>query len=198
MSTTSSFTPANAGRMSVAAEPSRRRVLVVDDEPLTADVVCRYLEHAGYEALVERDGQAALARASAWRPDLIVLEILLPRLNGLEVLRRVRAAQGRRVGLILLTALSEERHRIRGLQLGADDYVAKPFSAAELVARVAAVLRRSSAAQDRQVAKPLIFDGLEIDPASRAVEVDGRTVSLTQREFDLLAFLRPAGSSLHP
>ena len=170
------------------SEPSRRRVLVVEDEPVTAEVVSRYLERAGYETLIERDGPAALTRAAAWRPHLLVLDIMLPRLSGLEVLRRLRADQGNRVAVILLSAISEERDRIVGLQLGADDYVAKPFSAAELVARVAAVLRRS-AEDDEAPASTLVFEGLEIEPTSRTVKVDGNVVSLTQREFDLLFFL---------
>ncbi len=128
-----------------------------------------------------------MARAADWRPDLVVLDILLPGLNGLEVLRRLRAGDGSRVAVILLSAISEEKDRIRGLQLGADDYLAKPFSTAELVARVAAVLRRSAEDDDRT--SPLAFDGLEIDPTARAVQVDGRSINLTQREFDLLWFM---------
>jgi two-component system response regulator ResD len=169
------------------SRPSRRRVLVVEDDPVTAEVVSRYLEHAGYEAMIERDGPSALARAADWRPDLLVLDIMLPQLDGLEVLRRLRAGDGSRVAVILLSAISEEKDRIRGLQLGADDYVAKPFSAAELVARVAAVLRRS--AEDDDLTSPLAFDGLEIDPTARAVQIDGRSITLTQREFDLLWFM---------
>ncbi len=160
---------------------------MVEDEPVTAEVVSRYLEHAGYETVIERDGLSALARAADWRPDLVVLDIMLPRLNGLEVLRRLRAGEGSRVAVILLSVISEEKDRIRGLQLGADDYLAKPFSAAELVARVAAVLRRSP--EDDDYTSPLAFDGLEIDPTARAVQVDGRSIALTQREFDLLWFM---------
>lgn len=167
---------------------SRRRVLVVEDEPVTAEVVSRYLERAGYETRVERDGRAALSRVSAWQPDLVVLDIMLPGLNGLEVLARLRAGEGRRIPVILLSAISEAEDRIRGLQRGADDYLAKPFSAAELVARVAAVLRRGAEDFEGQ-ASPLTFEGLEIEPAGRAVKVDGRPVALTQREFDLLLFL---------
>ena len=176
--------------MAVTSEPSRRRVLVVEDEPVTAEVVCRYLDHAGYETRLERDGPGALTQASLWRPDLLVLDIMLPRLNGLEGLRRLRAGagEGGRVAVILMSAVGEEKDRIRGLQLGADDYLAKPFSPGELVARVAAVLRRSTKDEDQLVAA-LVFDGLEIDPVARAVKVDGRPVSLAQREFDLLLFL---------
>ncbi len=159
---------------------------MVEDEPVTAEVVSRYLEHAGYEAMIERDGPSALARAADWRPDLLVLDIMLPRLNGLEVLRRLRAGDTSRVAVILLSAISEEKDRIRGLQLGADDYLVKPFSAAELVARVAAVLRRSA---EDDLVSPLAFDGLAIDPTARAVQVDGRSIALTQREFDLLWFM---------
>ena len=176
--------------MATTSERARRRVLVVEDEPVTAEVVCRYLEHAGYETRLERDGAAGLTQVSLWRPDLLVLDIMLPRLNGLEVLRRVRAGAsgGVHVAVILLSAVSEEKDRIRGLQLGADDYLAKPFSAPELVARVAAVLRRSSKDEDEIVA-PLVFEGLQVDPVARSVQVDGHAVSLAQREFDLLLFL---------
>jgi two-component system response regulator ResD len=166
---------------------SAARVLVVEDEPVTAEIVCRYLDRAGYATMSEGDGNAAVARASAWRPDLVVLDIMLPGLNGLEVLRRLRDRRGPRVAVILLTAKGEEADRIRGLLLGADDYVVKPFSPAELVARVAAVLRRGH--DEEQPAAPLILDGLEIHPAGRVVLVDGREVALTQREFDLLLFL---------
>ncbi len=166
---------------------SAARVLVVEDEPVTAEIVCRYLDRAGYATMSEGDGNAAVARASAWRPDLVVLDIMLPWLNGLEVLRRLRDRRGPRVAVILLTAKGEEADRIRGLLLGADDYVVKPFSPAELVARVEAVLRRGH--DDEQAAPPLVFGELEIHPAGRAVLVEGREVALTQREFDLLLFL---------
>lgn len=180
--------PGQARPKPTTSQPSRRRVLIVEDEPVTAEVVCRYLERAGYEVMIARDGQAALARTAVWRPDLLVLDIMLSRIDGLEVLRRLRAGDGGRVAVILLTAIGAETDRIRGLELGADDYVAKPFSAAELVARVAAVLRRS-AEDDDEVPSPLVFDGLKIDPAGRAVKADGRKVALTQREFDLLWFM---------
>jgi DNA-binding response OmpR family regulator len=163
------------------------RVLVVEDEPVTAEIVCRYLDQAGYATMAEGDGNVALARASAWRPDLVVLDIMLPGLNGLEVLRHLRERPGGQVPVILLTAKGEEADRVRGLRLGADDYVVKPFSPAELVARVAAVLRRGH--DGAQPAPPLVFEGLEINPASRVVLIDGREVALTQREFDLLLFL---------
>ncbi len=171
-----------------AVRPSRKRVLIVEDEPLTADLLARYLEDGGYETAIERDGHAALTRAAAWQPDLLVLDVMLPRLNGLEVLRRLTVGNGRRIAVILLTAIAQEEDRIRGLALGADDYVAKPFSARELVARVTAVLRRTSTDDNRDLT-PLVFAGLEINPSTRHVVVDGRDVALTHREFDLLLFM---------
>lgn len=164
-----------------------KRVLVVEDEPVTAELVSRYLERAGYATMIETDGNVALARASAWRPDLMVLDIMLPGLSGLDVLRHLRTPGGAGISVILLSAKGEEADRIRGLRLGADDYVVKPFSAAELVARVASVLRRGD--QDDEQPSPLTFGALEIDPAGRTVLMDGRRVPLTPREFDLLLFM---------
>ena len=155
---------------------------------MTAEIVCRYLDRAGYETLAEGDGNVAMAQASAWRPDLVVLDVMLPGLNGLDVLRHLRAGGGPRVAVILLTARGEEADRVGGLRLGADDYVVKPFSPAELVARVDAVLRRGHEDAGRS-APPLTFGDLEIHPATHRVLVDGREVALTQREFDLLLFL---------
>jgi len=169
-------------------DSSRRRVLVVDDEPTIAEIVSRYLDRAGYETRVAADGHAALARASTWHPDLVVLDLMLPGLDGLEVMRLLRENGGPRVAIILLTAKGEQSDRIDGLRLGADDYVVKPFSPAELVARVDAVLRRSQPDDDGP--EPVLhFGELEIDPAGRRVLVDGDEVVLTQREFDLLLFL---------
>ncbi len=170
------------------ADQPRGRILVVDDEPTIAEIVSRYLERAHYETQVAADGHAALARASTWHPDLVVLDLMLPGLDGLEVMRLLRETGGPRVAIILLTAKGEESDRIDGLRLGADDYVVKPFSPAELVARVDAVLRRGEVEADGP-APPLIFGTLEIDPSSRRVHVDGEEVTLTQREFDLLLFL---------
>jgi two-component system response regulator ResD len=166
----------------------RGRVLVVDDEPTIAEIVSRYLERAHYETRIAADGHAALARASTWHPDLVVLDLMLPGLDGLEVMRLLREIGGPRVAVILLTAKGEESDRIDGLRLGADDYVVKPFSPAELVARVDAVLRRN-APDDDGPEPPLRFGELEIDPSGRRVLVDGEEIVLTQREFDLLLFL---------
>src|SRR3954451_19568748 len=122
---------------------ARGSVLVVDDEPTIGDVVCRYLDRAGYETRVARDGHSALEQVEQQAPDLIVLDLMLPGVEGLEVMRRIRDRDRNRTAIILLTARGEETDRIVGLRLGADDYVVKPFSPAELVARVAAGLRRA-------------------------------------------------------
>jgi DNA-binding response OmpR family regulator len=166
---------------------ARGRVLVVDDEPTIADVVSRYLLRAGYQAQVAATGQDALARAAAERPDVVVLDLMLPDLDGLEVMRRLRKQNGKQMAIILLTARGEESDRIVGLRLGADDYVVKPFSAGELIARVDAILRRLEPAVNEQ--PPLRFDGLEIDVAGRRALRDGEELELTQREFELLLFL---------
>jgi DNA-binding response OmpR family regulator len=166
---------------------ARGSVLVVDDEPTIAEVVSRYLERAGYRTRVAVDGAQALELVARQRPDLIVLDLMLPGIDGLEVMRRLRQPERERIGLILLTAKGEESDRVIGLRLGADDYVVKPFSPAELVARVDAVLRRVDAAP-AQVA-PLELSDMTIDPAARQVYVRGEEVVLTQREFDVLLFL---------
>jgi DNA-binding response OmpR family regulator len=172
---------------SVAQPSSGRTVLVVDDEPTIAEVVARYLERAGYETATAGDGLEALRLAADRRPDLIVLDVMLPGLGGLEVLRRLAEADGPRTPVILLTAKGEQDDKLVGLRDGADDYVVKPFSPRELVARVDAVLRRVFA--DRENAEPLTFDGLEIDLRGRRVVARGEAAHLSQREFDLLQFL---------
>jgi DNA-binding response OmpR family regulator len=166
---------------------SKGAVLVVDDEPTIGEIVSRYLIRAGYQTRVVMDGLSALTEVDGWHPDLIVLDLMLPGIDGLEVLRRLRAGDKRGVAVILLTARGEPADRITGLRLGADDYVAKPFSPAELIARVDAVLRRVETSH--QPEPPLIFGELRIDPQSREVTVEGSKRSLTQREFDLLHFL---------
>jgi two-component system response regulator ResD len=168
-------------------ENNRGTVLVVDDEPTIAEVVARYLQRAGYRTLIAADGQEALAAAGERWPDLVVLDLMLPHIDGLEVMRRLRESDRGRVPIILLTAKGEESDRIVGLRLGADDYVVKPFSPAELVARVDAVLRRVEAPVDQRPAIEL--DDLFIDPAARRVLVAGVEAQLTMREFDLLLFL---------
>jgi two-component system, OmpR family, response regulator ResD len=169
----------------MTAGGTRGSILVVDDEPVITDVVSRYLERAGYSTRVAADGFEALRLAGDATPDLVVLDLLLPGLDGLEVMRELHERRATRV--ILLTAKGEASDRIAGLQRGADDYVVKPFSPAELVARVDAVLRRAEPEPERE--QPIVFDELEIDPAARTVVVRGEPVQLTVREFDLLLFL---------
>ena len=171
----------------MSAGLQRGTVLVVDDEPTIGEVVCRYLQRAGYETHVALDGVEAVEAAAEREPDLVVLDLMLPGLDGLEAMRRIRANGKRRTAIILLTARGEESDRVIGLRLGADDYIVKPFSPAELVARVDAVLRRVDTVPEHE--PPLHFDGLVVDPAGRRVQVDGTEVALTQREFELLVFL---------
>ncbi|MFE9674596.1 response regulator transcription factor [Streptomyces sp. NPDC006259] len=160
------------------------RVLVVDDDPTVAEVVSGYLDRAGYQVDVAEDGHSALARAAAHRPDLVVLDLMLPGMDGLEVCRRIRTHGP--VPVIMLTARGDEGDRILGLELGADDYVTKPFSPRELVLRVESVLRRSRPAV---AAHPAHAAGVTVDPAARRATKNGTELSLTLREFDLLAFL---------
>jgi len=180
---TAGYTPAEdrGSRTSVA------KVLIVDDEPNIREVVGLYLRRDGHTVVSATDGEEALEAFRENEPDLVVLDLMLPKISGLEVCRRMRA--DRRVPLIMLTARGEEEERIVGLSLGADDYVVKPFSPRELAARVAAVLRRvedSPASAGRNV---LAFDGLRIDPNTREVLVEGKPATLTAREFDLLHHL---------
>ncbi|HEY2537541.1 MAG TPA: response regulator transcription factor [Solirubrobacteraceae bacterium] len=163
-------------------------VLVVDDEPTIGEVLARYLQRAGFDTRVALDGPSAIALSAERRPDLVVLDIMLPGIDGLEVMRRLHELHSPRPAVILLTAKGEESDRIMGLRRGADDYVVKPFSPGELVARVQAVLRRNSIETDDD-ARPLELEGLRIDPAARTVRAAGAAVTLTQREFDLLLFL---------
>lgn len=159
-------------------------ILVVDDEPTIAEVVGRYLERAGYSIRAAGDGREALELARAEPPDLVVLDLMLPGVGGLELLRRLRERE--RVPVVILTAKDHPSERVTGLQLGADDYVVKPFSNAEVEARIASVLRRTRPATS---IPPLSFDGLVLNLANREVRIDGELVVLTAKEFDLLAFL---------
>jgi len=162
------------------------KILVVDDEPNIREVVGLYLRHDGHTVVPAADGEEALKLYRQTKPDLVVLDLMLPKVSGIEVCRRIQAE--RRVPLIMLTARGEEEDRIVGLGLGADDYVTKPFSPRELAARVEAVLRRTgeAAPEDGRV---LIFDDLRIDEGTREVSVRGEPVTLTAREFDLLCHL---------
>jgi DNA-binding response OmpR family regulator len=163
-------------------------VLVVDDEPMVREVVSTYLQRDGLVVHEAADGAAALEWLADHRPDLVVLDIMLPGTDGLTILRRLRA-EGQ-VPVILLTARADEVDRVVGLELGADDYVVKPFSPRELAARVRNVLRRSAAAAPPPTGEDVIEHGaLRIDPVAREVHVDGRPVTLTPKEFDLLVVL---------
>src|SRR5262245_44949530 len=161
------------------------RILVADDEPTIRDVLASYLRRAGFETFTADDGPSAVAADREHDPDLVVLDVLMPGYDGLQVMARVR--QRRPVPVILLTARSEERERISGLRLGADDYVVKPFSPREVVARVHAVLRR--AATPNEAAAVIRVGSLEIDGAARTVVRDGEPIDLPAREFDLLHHL---------
>lgn len=161
------------------------RVLVVDDDPTVREVVDRYLSRAGFATLLAADGPAALQLVAASSPDLVVLDLMLPGLDGLEVCRQLRETTP--VPVIVLSARGAQTDRIAGLEIGADDYLAKPFSPRELVLRVQAVLRRSAAPPASESAVTRCGD-LEVDRRARIARRGGRVLSLTVREFDLLAF----------
>ena len=163
------------------------RILVVDDEPMVAEVVERYLEREGFQVAVARDGLNAISTYELVRPHLIVLDLMLPGVNGLDVCRRIRETSS--APIIMLTARGDEMDRIAGFELGADDYMAKPFSPRELVVRVKAVLRRCYDGHTTPAAAPIRSGDVVLDPLGRTVEVDGSPVDVTPREFDLLCFL---------
>jgi DNA-binding response OmpR family regulator len=170
--------------------PESGDILVVDDEESVVEVVSLYLRRDGFQVRVATDGRQALQAIQTKLPTLVVLDVMLPELDGLEIMRRLRADPSSDVPVILLTARSQEVDRIYGLELGADDYVTKPFSPAELVSRVKAVLRRSQRLQqDQEAQKPRDFGELKIDPQTRLVNVRGQNVNLTATEFELLWFL---------
>ncbi len=161
------------------------RILVVEDEPSIREVLSLYLRRAGYEVEVAGDGRAALESLADRMPDLVVLDLMLPHVDGLEITRWLRERGD--TPIIMLTARREEPDRIAGLEMGADDYVVKPFSPQELVSRVRAVLRRTrGVAEPGGGGRPLVFGELKIDPLTRLVEVRGEERALTAREFDLL------------
>lgn len=164
-------------------------ILVVDDDPIVRDVLDRYLSREGFAVSSAADGDAALTAIDASRPDLILLDLMLPRIDGFEVFNRIRTG-GDGPAVIMLTARGQETDRVVGLEAGADDYVAKPFSPREVVARVRAVLRRTGAspAPDEQPPARIEVGAVVVDPGSREAWVDGSRVALTPREFDLLHF----------
>ncbi|HEY7149286.1 MAG TPA: response regulator transcription factor [Gaiellaceae bacterium] len=160
-------------------------VLVVDDEPTIREIVVKYLARDGYRTLEAADGDRARTLVEAEKPDLVVLDVMLPGTDGLDLCRWIRS--GSQLPVIMLTARGEESDRIIGLELGADDYVTKPFSPRELAARVRTVLRRAETVGTGE--ERLAFDGLVIDSATREVTKEGASLRLTAREFELLWFL---------
>ena len=164
----------------------QRSILVVDDEPMVREVLSRYLTTEGFDVVVAADGEEALDRFARSTPVLVLLDLMLPKLDGYEVFRRIRELQGG-TPVIMLTARGEETDRVVGLELGADDYVAKPFSPREVVARVRAVLRRTE--PDASSSSILDLGRIRIDTGRREVVVDGEPVRLTRTEFDLLTFM---------
>lgn len=167
-----------------------QNILVVDDEPSVVEVVSLYLRREGYVVHTANDGKQALDSISEHRPSLVVLDLMLPKIDGMEIMRRLRDDRGDTIPVIMLTARGQETDRIYGLEMGADDYLVKPFSPAELVARIRAVLRRSGGRDIRdRDQRPLEYKDLSIDPLTRLVDVHGQSVELTATEFNLLWFL---------
>ena len=163
------------------------RILVVDDEKTVTEVVERYLRHEGFDVSLAADGAEGLRVAEDWAPDLVVLDLMLPVVDGLEVCRRLRRETD--TPIIMLTARGEETDRVVGLELGADDYVVKPFSPRELVARIKSVLRRTAARPATAPGGTIRFGNLTINPGTREVRIRNGQPHLTGREFDLLLFL---------
>lgn len=163
---------------------NQARILVVEDEPSIREVVSLYLRRAGYQVTVVEDGQQALDTLSNQLPDLVVLDLMLPRVDGLAITHWLRERGD--TPIIMLTARREEQDRIAGLEMGADDYVVKPFSPQELVSRVRAVLRRTTGSATGGGEGRLVYGDLRIDPQSRLVDVAGDEKMLTTKEFDLL------------
>ncbi|TMC47561.1 MAG: response regulator transcription factor [Chloroflexi bacterium] len=164
------------------------RILVVDDDPIVGDVLSRYLIREGYNTEVAADAEQALEACERSLPDLVVLDLMLPRIDGVEAFRRIQARGP--VPVIMLTAKGEETDRVVGLELGADDYIVKPFSPREVVARVRAVLRRAADGErHRTRTETLDFDNLHIDGRRREARLGSRVLRLTPKEFDLLYFL---------
>jgi DNA-binding response OmpR family regulator len=166
---------------------SNTTVLVIEDEPSIREIVDLYLRRAGFEVTTASDGHEALKMLAQDLPDLVVLDLMLPGVDGYEITQTIRAKGD--TPIIMLTSRREEVDRIAGLEMGADDYVVKPFSPQELVSRVRAVLRRTHGATLKTKEKPLSYDALMIDPTTRVVSVRGSEIILTAKEFDLLWLL---------
>src|SRR5213083_2921689 len=168
--------------------PDSSTILLVDDEESVQKLLAYPLEREGFRVLRARDGQEALDRFASERIDLVVLDVMLPKLDGLEVCKRLRAVS--EVPIIMLTARDDELDKVLGLELGADDYITKPFSIREFRSRVRALLRRAATSRhDSREPEPIAVDGLTIDPARRTVDVGGEPVQLTYVEFELLRSL---------
>jgi len=170
-------------------------ILIADDEVTVCEVIQRYLERDGFQVLVAHDGNTALDLIDTHQPDLLILDVMLPHVDGFAILQMLRdprnsnhSAHLRQLPVIMLTARTEEQDRITGFELGTDDYVVKPFSPREVVMRVKALIRRSNAPTPKSE-KPIQIDNIRIDIASRTVTRDQETISLTAKEFDLLLFL---------
>src|SRR5436190_3565185 len=191
--------PKRREEMSASIAP-RARVLVVDDDATVAEILSHYLVREGFEVVTAADGGTALERARAWQPDLVLLDLMLPGTSGLEVCRRLRTSEAASVPIIMLTARGEERERIFGLRLGADDYIVKPFSPREVAARVASVLRRTNGSLGASGDEPMTLTAAEIDVdlRGRTVRVAGTEIALAPREFDLLAFLMRRPNEVFP
>jgi DNA-binding response OmpR family regulator len=165
---------------------NNQKILIVDDEETIREVVRRYLEREGYSVTEAADGYEALDQIRSISPDLIILDLMLPGIDGLSLTQHIR--QDRQIPILMLTAKGEASDRIRGLDLGADDYVAKPFSPQEVILRVRAILRRTSKEPQVGIGKELRFKDLMIDPISRTVSLGDKTITLTAKEFDLIYF----------
>ena len=180
--------------------PAGRSILIVEDEKEIRDLLAHYLGKEGFRVSVAPDGETGFAKARKEKPDLILLDILLPQMDGLDVLRKIRAVgEIARTPVIMLTAKGDETDRIVGLELGADDYITKPFSPREVVARIKAILRRTAGIPDDEDERGQLLEcgGLRMDVARHEVRVKGKTVSLTSKEFRILkAFLSSPGRVL--
>jgi len=165
----------------------RKTILIVEDEASIAEVLSLYLKRADFRTLHTGDGKAAMALLEKQMPDLVILDIMLPGMDGLSLTRWIRDRST--VPIIMLTARREELDRIAGLEMGADDYVVKPFSPQEVVSRVRAVLRRGAAVENPEWQRPVTLGDLHVDPLTRTVTMTGRPLDLTAKEFDMLHFL---------
>lgn len=172
---------------SKSERPAGGRILVVDDEPHIVELVRYNLVQEGFEVSVAHDGHEALEKARQETPDLVVLDLMLPYVDGLEICRQLR--RDRAVPILMLTAKDGEQDRVLGLELGADDYVTKPFSPRELVARVRAILRRTARDADHAEESPVRVGDLALDPTTHEVRLAGRLIDLTTKEFNLLRLL---------